>query len=310
MRRWLLTVVIVCSGLAGGAFAQEATPTTPALDAGNAPLGQDRPSQILLAARNDIELLANNTLGASVRPATWNGTFDVMNPQMALHARLDLETLADQVLQQTRPPGWFGVQPTTAFATARDIRHDVELLADTVVAPSVRPPNWLGDEPIMRCNRSTQALVELLESRNLLMTTASPASPTYCADLEAEVSVFTELNLLEQPEPAPAAAAATQAAPQNPNAQASIVTPGTIVYFDRGALEIAGIIPQGELFTPVARSYAQFSRMMLIRGEGFELFVDYQNTTLDAPTFEALGDINVIDVAVSCALDWCQSPAP
>ncbi|MEM6527080.1 MAG: hypothetical protein AAF653_02235, partial [Chloroflexota bacterium] len=129
-------------------------------------------------------------------------------------------------------------------------------------------------------------------------------------DLEAEVSVFTELNLLEQPEPAPAAAAATQAAPQNPNAQASIVTPGTIVYFDRGALEIAGIIPQGELFTPVARSYAQFSRMMLIRGEGFELFVDYQNTTLDAPTFEALGDINVIDVAVSCALDWCQSPAP
>ncbi|MEL6149533.1 MAG: hypothetical protein AAFU54_07205 [Chloroflexota bacterium] len=305
MRHWLLSLLVLF-GMAGVVIAQEPTPTTPPLDAGSAPLGQDRPSQILLAARNDIELLANNTLGASVRPPTWNGTFDVMNPQMALHARLDLETLADEVLQQTRPPGWFGVQPTSAYASARDIRHDVELLADTVIAPSVRPPNWLGDDPIMRCNRATQALVELLESRNLQTPTASAASPTYCADLEAEAAVFTELNLLNQAEAAPAAAAATAAAPENPNAEASIVTPGTIVYYDRGALEIAGIIPQGTLLTPVARSYAQFSRMMLIRGEGFELFVDYQNTTLDAPTFDALGDVNVIDVSVSCQAEWCQ----
>ncbi len=266
----------------------------------------DRVAQILLPVRNDIEILANNTLGAAIRPTGWNGAFDVNDPQMALKARLDLELLADELVG-ARPAGWFGVAATSAYATARDIRHDLELLADAVIAPSVRPPNWMGDNPIMRCSRSTQAMALLLESRGLYTPTASPGSPTYCADLDAEVSVFAEVNLLDGTIFAAPPRVSEEEAEQveNPNVPVSVITPGALAYYDRGASQLAGAMPQGILVTPVARSFAEFSRMTLVRGEGFEVFVDYRDTTLDQRTFEALGDINALDVSPSCAVEWC-----
>lgn len=283
---------------------------TPLPDVATLLPGADRISQILLAARSDLELLANNTLGAATRPNGWNGSFDIEDPQMALKLRLDLESLADQFLDGQRPPNWFGVQATSAYSIARDIRHDLELLADTLVAPSVRPPNWTGDNPVMRCSRSTQALALLLESRGLLNPVASPTSPTYCADLEAEVSVFAEVNLLDTIVFAPREDAPPPAEEvENPNAPVTIISDTALAYYDRGALESAGIIPQGMAVTPVARSYAQFSRMTLVRGDGFAVFVDYQDTTLDQLTFEALGDVNVIEVNTSCSAAWCVPPA-
>jgi len=277
----------------GGAAAQE-TPVP------------ERSAQILLAARNDIEILANNTLGAAERPVGWNGTFDVNDPQMALKARLDLELLAE-VLTAGRPPGWFGVQPTSAYATARDIRHDLELLADAVVAPNVRPPNWQGDDPILRCNRATQTLALLLAGQHT--AAAVPGSPTYCADLEIQLSVFVETTLLDaapRRAPSPIPSPPTDVPAPDANTPVSVVSPDTLVYYDRGASQVAGTIPQGTALTPIARSYAQFSRMTLVRGNGFEVFIDYQDTTLDAAMFEALGDVGVLDVTPICELEWCQ----
>ncbi len=300
-----------------------ATPTTPPPptftpppDISSVLPDADRTSQILLTARNDIEILANSQLGAATRPVGWSGSFNISDPQMALLARLDLEALADELLIDGRPPGWFGVQGTSAYATARDIRHDLEALADVVVAPNVRPPNWMGDDPIMRCSRSTQALTQLLESRGLYTPVAVPGSPTYCRDLEAEISVYTESNLLDGTTGSGEQAAAEEAPAEgeavSPNAPATIIDPIALAYYDRGASQIAGTIPEGTTVTPVARSYAQFSRMTLVRGEGFQLFVDYQATTLDLTAFEALGSIDVIDASTSCTPVWCvpQGAAP
>jgi hypothetical protein len=260
---------------------------------------------ILLAARSDMEILANATLGAANRPVGWNGTYDTTNVQMALHARLDLEILASELLAGTRPPGWFGVQQTNAYAIARDVRHDLELLADTVVEPNVRPPNWIGDDPIMRCNRSTQTLVILLDSRGLYDIVSTPASATYCFDVMMEISTFTEMNLLDAGAILPSEDADAPVQPGDPQAPVTITSADAVGYFDRAATERAGVIPAGTIVTPIARSYAQFSRMTLVRGDGFQLFIDYQDTSMEVPQFDLLGDINVITVTTGCEAEWC-----
>jgi len=256
---------------------------------------------ILLAARSDLEVLANAQLGATDRPVGWNGTYDVADPDMAFNARLDLEILADALLDSGRPPSWFGLQPTSTYSIARDIRHDLEVLADAVVAPSVRPPNWLGDDPIMRCNRSTQSLLLLLTSRGLYTPTTSPGSETYCYDLMIEISTYTEVNLLD---PIPVTPT-PQATVVDPQGQVTVLGAAAAGFFDRGATQLAGFIPDGTTVQPVARSYAQFSRMTLVRGDGFLLFIDYENTTMDAAQFELLPNVNAITAQTACDAEWC-----
>lgn len=261
---------------------------------------------ILLAARNDLEILANATVGSTNRPDGWSGSYAINDPDMALKARLDLETLANQILPQ-RPPNWFGARATSGYSIARDIRHDLELLADQAVAPSIRPPNWIGDDPIMRCSRSTQALALLLISRSLYTPTASPASPTYCFDLESEISVYTEVNLLDIiPTPTPLPGEGESGDDPDTPAAVSIVGENAQTYLDRGATTRAGVVPAGTPIEPIARSYAQFSRMTLVRGDDFLLFVDYQDTTLALEEFEALNNVNTLDATPFCNADWCE----
>ena len=327
MRGFLLSLLLLLT--AAVVVAQDAPPVTPTptlapvLAASNTPTVTPSPTatasptplpdvrdqlpnaaevdSILLAARSDIEVLANAQLGATDRPTGWNGTYDVTNPEMAFDARLDLEILTDALLTGERPNGWFGLQATSTYSIARDIRHDLELLADTVVAPNVRPPNWLGDDPVMRCNRSTQALALLLTSRNLYTPITSPGNESYCYDLMIEISTFTEINLLD---PIPVTPT-PQATVVNAQAQVSIIGASAAGYFDRGATQLAGFIPDGTIVQPVARSYAQFSRMTLVRGDGFLLFIDYQNTTMDVAQFELLPDVNALTVQAACDIEWC-----
>jgi hypothetical protein len=268
--------------------------------------GTDQLAAVLLAVRNDLEVLANATLGQTDRPIGWNGGYDVTNPQMALLARLDLDNLAANVLPNL-PAGWFGVQSTSGYGIARDIRHDLELLADVTVGVSIRPPNWVGDDPIMRCSRATQTLVMLLRTRNLFTPTVTAASPTYCNDLEVEVSVFTERFLLD-PARNPSLRefnndpAATQAPAER---TVQVTSANAVGYYDRGATQRAGIIPSGSLIEPIARSYADFSRMTLVRGDGFLLFIDFQDTTLERARFDALDNVNVIAENLYCLVEWC-----
>lgn len=255
---------------------------------------------ILVKARSDLEILANQQLG-SERPAGWSGSLDVNNPQLAILIRLDLELLMARLVGlESIPAGWFGAVPSTPYAIARDIRHDLELLSDVVIAPSVRPPGWAGDDPIMRCDRSTQNLVRLLRRSYQFEPTVLPTSADYCQLLAVQVGQFVEVNVLEG-SAVTAGPAQTAAGTGTENALANI----GLAFLDRDARQRVGTIPTTEAFTPVGRSRTQFSRMTLVRGAGFEVFVDYSTTTISEAEFLSLPDVNSLNAQPFCDAAWC-----
>jgi hypothetical protein len=273
-----------------------------------APL-DDGSLEILIPARLDLELLAG-TARPQGRPEGWSGITDTNNPQFALLMRLDLELLAGGIMgANSRPDGWFGVVASTPYAVARDIRHDLELLADIVFESSTdRPAEWAGGEPLLRCDRTTQAVIRFLELNAVfnLQADRTAAPEAFCRQAAVEVSLFMELNYLASPvagrsllEPAIAEAGAPMPG------EASIDSTFAVAFFDRNAARRAGVFPVGIPLQPVARSYVQFSNMMLVRGEGFELFVDYQFTTVTRDEFRALPDIDTIEYQPGCTVEWC-----
>jgi hypothetical protein len=295
--RRLITAILIGLVWISPAFAQDNVTSDQAL---NTPIPSDV-LPILINARTDLEILVTSQLGGE-RPVGWSGSLDITNPQLALLIRLDLEVLAARLLgADQRPDGWFGAVSSTPNAIARDIRHDLELLADKVIQPSVRPPGWAGDLPIMRCDRSTQNLVRLLEITAQFIVTADPGSLNYCQQVAIQASQFTEARILN---PSSSTAISSGAAPAG-----SITANGniTIAFLDRNARRSVGVVPPSEPFVPVARSYAQFSNMVLVRGANFEVFVDYTTTTLTRAQFEALGDVNSITPATACDAYWCKA---
>jgi hypothetical protein len=257
---------------------------------------------ILINARSDLELLANDRLG-SQRPTGWSGSMNVNDPQLAILVRLDLELLAGQLVgANTRPPGWFGAVPSTPFAIARDIRHDLELLADTTIQPNVRPPGWAGDDPIYRCDRATQTLVAVLERGGVFRLNLDPLAADFCQQAAVEASRFAEANLLSNPAPGQTPGSAA------PPVQGSVTVNNsfTVAFLDLDARQRVGIIPNGETFTPVARSSNPFSNMMLVRGNGFEVYVDYATTTVTTEEFQALPTVDTVPPNPACTAAWCS----
>jgi hypothetical protein len=262
---------------------------------------------VLVTARTDLEILADSQMGSG-RPVGWSGNFDVNNPQLALLIRLDLELLSGELYgQAARPPGWFGAIPSTPASVARDIRHDLELLADSVVDLNVRPPGWSGDDPLMRCNRATQNLVSVLERASVVMQ-ADPNSLDYCFRVEVEASQYVEGQILTRSVvAADAAALLTGDNPEAPVAGSGEAnTDFTLAFLDRNAGQRAGVIPRGVTFSPLARSYAQFSNMMVVQGEGFVVFVDYTQTSISGDTFDGLPNIDSTEFSVACLVEWCE----
>jgi hypothetical protein len=273
-------------------------PTQPALALGDA-------LPVLINARLDLDVLVNDRLGTQ-RPAGWNGSSDFNDPQIPLLIRLDLELLTGTTLgADQRPEGWFGAVASSTYAIARDIRHDLELLADTVVGVGVRPNGWTGDDPIMRCNRATQALVGLLErsfrGSGGFELQANPNSLDFCVQAEIEASRFTEVNLLSSN-------VGISGGLNAPAAAGGTVTPlgsFTIAFLDRDAQQRVGIIPRGTGLTVVARSYTTYSAMILVQAQGFQVFVDYTTTTLTREQFEALPNVDGVEYQTFCDADWC-----
>ncbi len=262
---------------------------------------------VLLSARSDLELLAGTVLPQG-RPIGWTGATNPADPQLALLTRLDLELLAGGVLgADQRPDGWFGAVPSTAYAIARDIRHDLELLADQALGAGVRPPGWLGGDAIMKCSRATQALVSFLE-RALegapvqFTLQADPNSADFCRQAETQAAQFAEVNLLSDASSRGAGLLAGQGLPGSVTINSNFA----IAFLDRGAALRVGIVPNGTAVTPVARSYAEFSNMMLVKGPDFQVFLDYQFTTITPEEFKALPDVaSTADTETNCAAEWC-----
>lgn len=292
----------------------ESAVTTPTPDSAPTPEALPTDSsvlKILINARTDLEILANQQLG-STRPPGWSGSLDINNPQLPVLIRLDLEILRGTLLgADTLPPGWFGAVPSTPFAIARDIRHDLELLADTVIQPSVRPPGWAGDDPLMRCNRSTQGMVRVLERNGLFVSDADPSQPNYCQQVETQIGQYVEVNLVNSSLNLQSGASGSNNA-SNPIGSASGGTANALdavglAFLDRYATQRVGAIPTSVRLTPVARSFTLFSHMTLVRGDNFEVFVDYKTTTISAQTFSTLPNVNDVGIKTFCSASWCQS---
>jgi hypothetical protein len=257
---------------------------------------------LLVNARADLDSLALQNLGANL-PVGWSGSQDTTRPDFHLLLRLDLELLAGAILApEQRPAGWFGAFPSSLYAIARDIRHDLELLADEVNPKNVRPVGWIGADPVMRCERGVQALINLLERNGGFTLTVSANDPNFCHLAELQAARFAEVSVL------------------NPGAEvvgsnngAGTVATGTridsefaVAFLDRFGRQKTGTIPLGESITPVARSYTTFSHMMLVRGNGFEVFIDYEASTLSEGEFAVLQNVDNIAVSTTCTASWCR----
>ncbi len=272
-----------------------AIPPTPQVALG---VEQSEALPVLINARADLELLATTAIGSAQRPVGWSGSIDVSDPQLSLLIRLDLEILAGAVMgAETRPTGWFGVVASIPLAIARDIRHDLELLADVVVgATGLRPAGWKGDDPLMRCSRATQALFTMLQDRGLTVIIDFEEA-NYCAAAELAASRYVERQILQPPPSASTIANQDRYAFQVDN-------PFVVAFLDRKAARKIGILPLGTGFTPVSRSYIDFSNMMLVRGDDFVVFLDYTTTQLTQAEFLSLPDVGGATFT-DCQAEWC-----
>jgi hypothetical protein len=301
------------------AYAQEAPPAqTPEATAESAPTIEPTATPIalsleasealpsLVSARGDLELLANEVFGRDQRPAGWSGSADATDPNLPLLIRLDLEVLAGYVLgAEVRPDDWFGVVPSSPLAVARDIRHDLELLADIVVgAPTIRPGLWTGDDPLMRCNRATQALVPLLERSGFVLN-VDFNQRDYCREIENQASRFVETQIIQPVAPPVTAGESGGTTVGGIIAPYRVDTPFVVAFYDSRARRRAGVLPEGMGFRTLSRSNIQFSNMMLITGEGFTLFVDYTTTPVSSADFDALPEV-ALGASTDCSADWCE----
>lgn len=258
---------------------------------------------IITAALNDINLLATEALGGDLRPVGWTGSRDVTDPNLPILLRLDLELLAGAVLgAEVRPDDWFGVVASMPIAVARDIRHDLELLADIVIgAQGIRPAGWQGDDPIYRCSRATQALYSVFQ-RDGLTIEIDFTQPNYCDAAENAATRYVERTIVQPPAAVSLQAAGVDVNRLYPN---QVDSPFVAAFADRHARQKVGVVPVGTGYEPVARSYVDFSNMMMIRGADFQVFVDYTTTNVSYEQFLGLPNIGEGDPVITCNADWC-----
>lgn len=273
------------------------TPETPEATDGSLTL-----SQSLTGIRTDLDQLAT-AVGGTERPEGWSGSSDVTDPNLPLLLRLDLEYLASAAIGDQRPAGWFGSVPSTAEALTRDVRHDLELLADTYLGKDVRPNVWVGPESqLLTCDRSTQTLVNLLQRGGVYVMLTPEKDPDFCTKVMLDATTFSERTLLSNPADQPIFSTSTRSSFAGAS---KIDTQFAVAFLDKGAILSVGVIPENEPVTAVARSTSQFSRMTLVQGDNFLVFVDYRDTTLTEDEFATLGNADDYQIAPFCSAKWC-----
>lgn len=262
---------------------------------------------VLINARADLELLADTYFQQTgMRPDGWITDLDVNDPQLPVFLRLNLEILAGTIFgADVRPEGWFGAIFSTPLAIARDLRHDLELVADQVIGVgTIRPAGWQGGDPLMRCDRSTQALVTLLE-RTGFVGEVDFSLEDACAQLANQAAQYAEEQLIQPDFGSEATQTGTGTASTGSASilPYSVNSPYTVAFLDRRARESVGAIPLNIGFRPLGRSDTAFSNMMLISGEGFQLYVDYTTTDLSYSDFATLPPVG--EDATYCTAAWC-----
>ncbi|MBW4437359.1 MAG: hypothetical protein KME04_09515 [Pleurocapsa minor GSE-CHR-MK-17-07R] len=322
MNRRITAILLTCCALVPSLALAQMTPTpdpavsVPAAEPTFDPLAltqrQLEALPILINVRADIEIAADAYFGVgSTRPEGWVSNLDINDPQLAVLLRLNLEILAGLIYgPDVRPDGWFGAIFSTPNGIARDLRHDLELVADRVSgAPTIRPAGWLGDSPVMRCDRETQALVTLLE-RSGYVVGMDFMSADPCAGLALDAALYAEQTLIQPDLSSGSAAAANGDSPVVSSGGGTILpfrtdSPFVVAFLDRDARRRVGVLPIGEGFRPLNRSETEFSNMMLIGGDGFELYVDYTTTPLTTFEYFSLQPAGEAG-GTYCQAAWCD----
>ncbi|MEM6283737.1 MAG: hypothetical protein AAF787_16220 [Chloroflexota bacterium] len=272
-------------------------------------LSGDELNEAILATRGDIERLANEAFGVNDRPQGWAGNTDINSPLLLSDNRADLDILADELLgASVRPDGWVGIfNADSRTDTWRNIRHDLEVLAEAVVPDFAsiegdRPRGWQNDDPLRICDIRLQDLVIVLED----LFTEEDASfsrfdfagqDNYCDVVFRAANNFAEsppVSELEQ-----------------------LIASGNLVfeaefafaYLDLTALEYVGSMPLG---TPFRAWYRNFndSTMMFVSGEDFALYVDRRWTNMPQDVFDRLPTIEGVSPLTFCDATWCNGPGP
>jgi len=169
---------------------------------------QTQTSSFTFDIRRDLENLADATLGEGNRPDGWTFDVDPQKPTFVSDLWFDNELLADRIFGVgERPAGWLGASVPSAAIVARNVRHDLELAADEHFGGTARPDNWVGAAPLLRCDRTLQNLVSLLQTAYHVFLQTPSSALNYCqaAAVEAEGQLAQQaFNTQEMQEASPA----------------------------------------------------------------------------------------------------------
>src|SRR5690606_1610206 len=80
-----------------------------------------------------------------------------------------------------------------------------------------------------------------------------------------------------------------------------------VAFLDSAATRNVGTIPNGTPIQVLGKSNASFSRMMLVSGDGFQVYVDYQSTTVTEQQFANLPNATSLNLTTNCFATWCKS---
>jgi hypothetical protein len=145
-------------------------------------------TNFIFDTRADLELLADAQLGEGIRPDGWTGNVDTASPSVLGDLWYDNELLADALFGAgLRPDDWAGATVASAALISRNVRHDLELSADEFYGIGQRPETWRGAAAVLRCERSLQNVLEML-NRFYRITSQTPDSAlNYCLTVASEI---------------------------------------------------------------------------------------------------------------------------
>ncbi|MBN1967343.1 MAG: hypothetical protein JW910_22005, partial [Anaerolineae bacterium] len=184
------------------------------------------------------------------------------------------------------------------WVIARAARHDLERLADAALGFNERPVGWTYPETaaLVRCSRSTQNLVSLLRANDdFVFTVSDPSQPSFCRSIEIEAGTFVE----NPPADTGNQGAILAGSPGEASEGSGIVIIETgegifgeatrpNIFLDHSARVEVGLMPRGTTFVALARSSAPDSSMMYVQGEGFNVWLSWEYTTLSEPQYLGL----------------------
>ncbi|MEZ4668359.1 MAG: hypothetical protein R3E39_10630 [Anaerolineae bacterium] len=159
-------------------------------------------SGFLQDIRTDLETLADEALGAGSRPDGWTFNLnDVNSPTYLADLWFDDELLATAVLGTDRPLNWIGAPTTQDISiVGRNIRHDIEVLANQVFGLGNRPENWRGSLSLFRCDRTVMNTVQVLRSAFNYRLQTPDEAVNYCQVVSDEVQAEVLKAVLSTPE--------------------------------------------------------------------------------------------------------------